>query len=171
VKYFLLGVLLSISAQAQVIGQLTDLPKNIFGVGVGVGPSRADVSAYGAYGKLLTQSGTYSMTGMTIVPARAIAVNGKSVIVITPTVHTGIEQIVFQKDRLTVVMDAGVGASLPSSGTPSFSFSGSAAGGFGWRLNKEKADTNKYMTFSMRAVQTPDGWVPTVFWGVAWGNK
>jgi hypothetical protein len=169
-KQLLLLFSLALGLQAQFIDTTADLPTNVAGVGAAIGPTRADGAGWGAYGRLLSRAtGTYSLTGISVVPALMPAANGHRQVVLTSTVFTGVEQVVAKYGRVAAVMDAGVGAAMPVSGGGSFSFSGNYAGALFIRTSAQPKPGAGSVVLGARFTQTPFGFVPTVFVGHAWG--
>jgi hypothetical protein len=158
---------LSLCAQAQWLGEITDAPQHVVAAGVGIGPTRADVAAYAGLGERLPgMAATYSWTGVSVVPSLQDLGNGSRALRINPVVHSGIKQIVFQRDRLSVAVDGGAGAALPSTGTSAFNFSAVGGVDLAYRLNRWSGNTNHYLTISPRVTQTPYG--PVVSVGIGW---
>jgi len=163
---------LSLPTSAQPFGDITDAPQHVLAVGMTGGATRADFGGYVGYGeKLPGTTATYSYTGSTFVPAIQTLPNGTKALRVTPVVATGFKQIVFQRNRLLVAVDAGAGASLPSSGTTAFNFAAVGGADVAWRLHKDSRAENHYITFSPRASQTPFGTVVTFGLGFAWGMQ
>jgi len=169
-KTLLLLLALSVGTFGQsFIDAPDELPQNFAAVGAAVGPTRADGAGWGAYAHLLNRaSGTYSISGIAVVPALAPALNGHHQIVLTSTVFSGVEQVIAKYKRVMVAIDAGLGAALPSSGTPAFNFSGTYAGTLVIRTSKDPKQGAGHIVFGMRFSQTPLGIVPTLYAGHGW---
>lgn len=162
---------LSLCAFGQTLGEINDAPQHVLAVGMTGGASRADFGGYFGFGeKLPGTTATYSYTGATFVPALQVMPNGTRALRVTPVVATGFKQIVFQRGQLSVAVDAGAGASLPSSGTTAFNFAAVGGADLAWRVHKDLRAENHYLTFSPRASQTPFGTVVTFGVGFAWGS-
>ena len=129
---------LSVPADAQLFrGTLIDTPSHAFAVGGGIGPSSRDFSVIAGFGELISStSGTYSYSGVSIVPAFVTNAFGQRNLAITTVAHTGIKQALFQSGRFTLLVDGGAGASLPSSQTTAFNFAAVAGLDIAWRLTK-----------------------------------
>jgi hypothetical protein len=161
-------------ARAQLIGELLDAPQHGFAVGVGIGPTTHDFSVVAGFAERLSSStGTYSYSGVSIVPAIITNTNGTKSLSVTPVAHTGVKQILYQQGRFTLAVDGGAGASLPSTSTSAFNFA--AAGGVDlvWRLNRKLntagGSTNNYVAIHPQFTQltgTPGGTVVSL--GIAW---
>ena len=170
----LLLLALTLPARAQLVGNIMDAPQHLFTVGGGVGPTNRDWSAHGGIGeKISAQTGTYSYTGTDFVPALITLPNGARAISVTIIVHTGLKQILFQRDRFTFVVDGSAGTSLPSSQNPSYNFSVIGAVDFVWRLNKTlrttKGEGNSYLALEQRFTQLTGAPGQTVVsLGIAW---
>jgi hypothetical protein len=169
----LLLLSLSVAAFGQSFlgGDITDAPNHVLAVGMTGGASRADFGGYVGFGERIPGStATYSYTGATFVPALQTMPNGSRALRVTPVVATGLKQIIYQRGRFTVAVDAGAGASLPSSGTTAFNFAAVGGADLAWRVHKDLRSENHSVTFSPRASQTPFGTVVTFGVGFAWGS-
>lgn len=163
-KSWLLLLFLAMGCFGQLIEDAAQLPTNLAAIGAAIGPTRADGAGWAAYARLLHRpSGTYSITGTAVVPALAPAGNGHTQIVLTPTVFSGIQQVVFQRGRVIGAIDGGIGAALPSTGSASFSFSGTYSGTAAIRVS-----SGSHVVAGVRVSQTPLGFVPTLYGGYGW---
>lgn len=168
-KALFAALLLALPAYPQMLGELTDTPQHVIAVGAGIGPSTKDYTGFFAVGEKIT-GGTYSYSSVTFVPALPV-INGKKMFQLTPTAHTGIQQIVFQSNRWTVAVDGGAGVSMPTPGTSSFNFSGTGAALIAWRINSALQATNHYIAIRPSVTQTPYGPVVAIAVGWAQGMK
>lgn len=127
--------LLALPAFGQLFSPIIDAPQHLIAVGAGVGASTKDWAVVGGYGELLNAaSGTYSYTGVSIVPALVAAPSGGRTLRLVPTVTTGVKQILYQQGRFTVAVDAGAGASLPNAQTSAFNFAAVGGVDLAWHL-------------------------------------
>jgi hypothetical protein len=146
-------------ARAQLFGNITDAPSHAFAVGVGVGPTSNDYAVYGSFAeRIISSTATYSYSGVSFVPTLITNANHSRSLVLRSVVHTGLEQPIYQADRLTVAVNAGGGASLPNAQTTGFDFAAVTGLDVGWRLNKAKnsmpGGANNHLTFAVRLTQT-----------------
>lgn len=157
-KLILSLLTLSVLSFGQLFEPITDAPQHGIALGVGVGPTTKDVAvAAGFAEKLPGTAATYSYTGVSVVPALVPTANGGKSLQITPVVHTGLKQVVFQKDRLSLYIDAGAGVSLPATISPAWNFAGVTAAGLTFRVNKDRnaapGGTNHYIAIEPRFTQ------------------
>lgn len=168
-----LSILLVLPIRAQLIGTLTDAPQHGFAVGAGVGPTSRDFSIIAGFAERLSTVGTYSYSGVSLVPAFVTNPNGSRSLAITTVTHTGVKQILYQQDRFTLAVDGGAGVSIPSSATSAYNFAAVAGIDFIWRLNKALraggGSTNNYVAIQPNFTQltgTTGGTVVSL--GLAW---
>lgn len=134
-KKLALLALLAFPAFGQLFTPVIDAPQHLIAVGAGIGASTKDWAVVGGYGELLNAaSGTYSYTGVSIVPALVTAPGGGRTLSLVPTVTTGLKQIVYQNGKFTAAIDAGAGASLPNSTTSAFNFAAVGGVDLAWHV-------------------------------------
>lgn len=155
-------LLASLPTFGQLFGPITDAPQHVLAVGAGVGHG-SNVSGFiGVAEKLPSTAATYSYSGIIFLPSFA-DVEGKRQLVVNSVLTTGLQQVIFQRGRLSVAVDAGAGASLPAAGN-SLSFSGTGAALIGWRFG-----TSHYLAIRPSVTQTPYGPIVSIGIGYAHG--
>jgi len=149
---------LPVVLHAQLFGTITDAPQHGLYGGIGVGPTTKDFSgAFGFAEKLPSMTATYSYSGVTVIPAFITNANGSKSLTMATMAHTGVSQILYQRNRFIASVDLGGGVTMPSNQAPAFNFAALGAFNLGWRLNKSydgsSGGTNNYLAIRPQFTQ------------------
>lgn len=129
-----LAFLLTPNASAQAFGPITHAPQHALAVGAGC-TGNFDCSADFGYAEKINGA-TYSYTAVELIPNLVTAANGKRTVNLKSVTTTGVQQIVYQSNRVSVLLGVSGGAALPSGNSPSFNFASTEHATIAWRLNK-----------------------------------